>query len=127
MTPKLTAKQLALRDLEVARATLARDASLAAEDYSPKALVARSFERYRLVWVAGAVLAGLVALRVVMPAARGSHAQGLSSRSGSSRSGWMALLAAPLLAAGRKAAMNYGLAAFQSFIGRKTPPSTVTT
>jgi len=119
---RLTPKQLALRDLEVARAELARETGLVAEEWSPRAVMARSFERYRVAWIAGAAVAGLAALKFLMPATRSDDSgEGLKagSRGLGSSGGLLGMLSVPLLAMGRKAVMNYGMQFVQSWLQKR--------
>ena len=129
---RLTPKQLALRDLEVARAELARETGLVAEEWSPRAVMARSFERYRMVWIAGAAVAGLAALKLITSSGRSADSDdGLKagSRSLGGSGGLIGMLSVPLLAMGRKAMMNYGMQFVQSWLQKRAEepaPATAT-
>lgn len=129
---RLTPKQLALRDLEVARAELAQQTGLVAEEWSPRAVMARSFERYRMAWIAGAAVAGLAALKLITSSGRSEHSDdGLKngSRGLGGPSGLIGMLTGPLLAMGRKAVMNYGMQLLQSWLQKRaeeTDPASVT-
>lgn len=123
---RLTPKQQALRDLELARHELARETGLVAEEWSPRAVMARSFERYRYIWIAGGVVAGLSAIKLLMPSGssrdadedddleieRPQPSRGLSS-------GLLGLLAGPLISMGRKAVTNYGMQFVQNWLQAK--------
>lgn len=130
---RLTPKQLALRDLEVARAELARQAGFVADEWSPRAVMARSFERYRVAWIAGAAVAGLAALKFLMPSRADDSDAGLGTATrGLGRSGGiLGMLTVPLLAMGRKAMMNYGMQFVQAWLQKRSdepvPASTTST
>lgn len=119
---RLTPKQQALRDLEHARASLAHHAVHAAEEWSPKAILTRSVEKHRALWIGGAAVAGLAVLKAVWPT-RGTHTQHEPSLSGAQRSGLFALLLSPLLGLARKSLMNYGSQMFQSYLQQKISPN----
>ena len=123
---RLTPKQQALRDLELARHELARETGLVAEDWSPRAFMARSLERHRIFWIAGGVVAGLAAIKLLLPyrsspvldedddleLERPQPSRGLSS-------GLLGLLAGPLISMGRKAVTNYGMQFVQNWLQAK--------
>jgi sensor c-di-GMP phosphodiesterase-like protein len=119
---RLTPKQQALRDLEYARASLAHHAVHAAEEWSPKAILTRSVEKHRALWIGGAAVAGLAVLKAVWPSRR-THLQPEPSLSGAQRSGLFALLLSPLLGLARKSLMNYGSQMFQSYLHQKISPN----
>ena len=120
---RLTPKQLALRDLESARVEVSRQIEHVAEEWNPRAVMARSFERYRVAWIAGATVAGLAALKFLMPSPTGADGprDGVGAPRGLERSnGTLAILLMPLLAMGRKAAMNYGAQFVESWLQKRT-------
>lgn len=104
---------------------LARNSVAVAEEYSPRAMVARSFERHRVAWMAGAAGAGLVLMRLLFSGGGGECDDDLPRDHAvpSSRSrGLLGLLTVPLLAYGKKMAMSYGTQFVQSWLsGQKTP------
>ncbi|MBL9181520.1 MAG: hypothetical protein JNN17_05225 [Verrucomicrobiaceae bacterium] len=121
---RLTPKQLALRDLEVARAELARETGLVAEEWSPRAVMARSFERYRVAWIAGAAVAGLAALKFITSSGRSPDSDDddsprIASRGLAGSGGLIGMLTVPLMAMGRKAVMNYGMQFVQSWLQKR--------
>lgn len=118
----VTPKQQALQDLEAARAGLAHHAALAARDWSPRAVISHSIERHRLVWLGGAALAGLVAVRLLLFSGRSNSRRDNLDGSAKNR-GLLALLLTPLLAYGRKAAMSYGARLLQSYVHHKISPN----
>ncbi|MBB5031508.1 hypothetical protein [Prosthecobacter vanneervenii] len=121
---QLTPKQQVLRDLEDARASLAHHASLAAEEWSPKALLTRSVEKHRALWIGGAVIAGMALIKLVMPSASG-RAGGRSENflSGAKGSGLMALLLGPAIAFARRSVLNYGTQWFETYLRSKVSPN----
>ena len=119
---RLTPKQLALRDLEDARASLAHHASLAVEEWSPRALFTRSVEKHRALWIGGAAVAGLALIKLILSTgSQGGRHEGLLS-SAKSR-GWLALLLGPLLAFARKSALNYGAQLFETYLHQQVSPN----
>ena len=119
---QLTPKQQALRDLEDARASLAHHASHAVEEWSPKALITRSVEKHRALWIGAAAVAGLAVLKAVWPS-RGTARHPEGSFSSAQRSGLFALLLSPLLGLARKSLMSYGTQLFESYLRQKISPN----
>jgi hypothetical protein len=119
---RLTPKQQALRDLEEARGSLAYHASHAAEEWSPKALITRSVEKHRALWIGAASVAGLAVLKAVWPS-RGAAQRHAGSLSGAQRSGLFALLLSPLLGLARKSLLNYGTQIFETYLRQKISPN----
>lgn len=118
----LTPKQQALRDLDYARASLAHHAVHAAEEWSPKAIITRSVEKHRGLWIGAAAIAGLAVLKAIWPSRR-THFQPEASLSGAQRSGLFALLLSPLLGLARKSLLSYGSQLFQSYLRQKISPN----
>jgi hypothetical protein len=119
---RLTPKQLTLRDLEIARAELERETGLVAEEWSPRAVMARSFERYRVAWIAGAALVGLAAFKFLMSSSRVDDSDDSPrsvSRGLAGSGGLIGMLTVPLMAMGRKAVMNYGMQFFQNWLQKR--------
>ena len=119
---QLTPKQLALRDLEDARASLAHHAAHAVEEWSPKAILTRSVEKHRAIWIGAAAVAGLAVLKAIWPS-RGSSHYSEGSLSGAKRSGLFALLLSPLLALARKSVMSYGTQWLQTYLHQRISPN----
>jgi sensor c-di-GMP phosphodiesterase-like protein len=119
---QLTPKQQVLRDLEAARASLAHHATQAAEEWSPRALVSRSFAKHRSLWIGGAALVGLVLTRLFRPAGNAdSHRDNLSSLA--KDRGLFALLLGPILSLSRKTLLDYAAQLFESFLRQKISPN----
>lgn len=118
----LTPKQQALHDLEYARASMAYHASHAAEDWSPRAIITRSVEKHRALWIGGAAVAGLLLLKALWPSRHTiyTHAGPVTS---AKRSGWSALLLGPLIALARKYAVSYGTQMLQTYMRHKVSPN----
>jgi hypothetical protein len=120
---RLTPKQQALRDLELARHELARETGLVAEEWSPRAVLTRSFERYRMLWIAGGVVAGLATIKLLMPSGSSRDDDNFDDDEierpppprGLGR-GLLGLMAGPLINMGRKAVTNYGMQFVQSWL-----------
>jgi hypothetical protein len=125
---RLTPKQQALRDLELARHELARESGLAADEWSPRAVLTRSFENHRMLWIAGSLVAGLAAIRLLLPSAASRAEDGFDHEepsrrrpSGGLTGGIVGLLAGPLIQMGRKAVTEYGMQWAQAWLqGRQT-------
>lgn len=120
---QLTPKQQVLRDLEEARASMALHATLVAEEWSPSALVARSFTKHRTFWIGGAALAGLALMKLVWPASESDDRRDGFMSAAKNHRGLFALLLSPLLAFGRKAVLNYGSQLFESYLRQKVSPN----
>lgn len=119
---RLTPKQQALRDLDDARASLAYHASHAAEDWSPRAILTRSVEKHRAVWMGAAAVAGVVLVKSLWPS--GSSSSKHDGHFASAKSGGtFALLLAPLLSLARKSVLNYGTQLFESYLRQKVSPN----
>jgi hypothetical protein len=123
---RLTPKQQAMRDLELARAELAQQSGLVADEWSPRAVMARSFERYRVAWIAGGVVAGLAVLKLVLPSS--SRAVEDDYEDADERpvepvlrsAGLISRLTLPLVMMGRKAVLNYGMQFVQSWLQKRS-------
>jgi hypothetical protein len=115
---QLTPKEQALQDLEAARASLAHHATLAAEEWTPRALITRSIEKHRALWIGGAALAGLALVKFAWP-----NNQRDNFTTTAKNRGLVALLLSPLLALGRKSILNYGAQWFESYLKQKISPN----
>lgn len=119
---ELNPKQQVLRDLEAARASLAHHASQAAEEWNPRALMARSFARHRSLWIGGAALAGL-ALTQIFRSIGGSGGRHDNLSAAAKNRGLFALLLGPLLSLGRRTLLDYGSQLFETFLRQKISPN----
>jgi hypothetical protein len=113
--PKLTPKQLALRDLEEARTLLSVHVHLASEEWNPRVLVRQSMQKHLWAWVSAAAVGGLVLWRVLVPAPRAKIGRDISGAS-AKKSGLIALLMTPMLGMARQAALKYGSSFLQSYL-----------
>ena len=115
---QLTPKQRVLRDLEAARASLANHATQAAEEWTPRALMSRSFEKHRSLWIGGMALAGLALTQLLRSGGRRENFTATAKNSG-----LVALLLGPFLALGRKTLIEHGTRWFESFLHQKISPN----
>ena len=119
---RLTPKQQALRDLEDARASLAHHAALAVEEWSPRALLTRSVEKHRALWLGAAAIAGVAVLKFIWPAGNSNNKHDNFFAGAKSR-GLFALLLSPLLALARKSVLNYGSQWVETYLRTKVSPN----
>lgn len=119
---RLTPKQQALRDLEDARASLAHHAVHAMEEWSPQALITRSVQKHRGLWIGAATIAGAAFLKWLWPTGS-SHSRQDHPVSGARYGGWLALLLSPLAALVRKSVLNYGTQWFETYLHQKVSPN----
>jgi len=74
-----TLKRRAIVALDEARLELSTEFHRAQRDYSPQALVQKSFEKHRVWWIAGAAAGGLLAVSLVFnKRARAGNGQGMA-------------------------------------------------
>ena len=121
----LTPKQQAIADLEAARASLTPHWQAVAASTSPAALVRRSILQHQVAWAAGAVVAGLIAIRWLLPFKQRKNGRDTPIKSAKTGS-ILALLASPLLGMARKAALSYLTQHVQNYLqshsSAKNPP-----
>ncbi len=115
---EMTPKEQALRDLEDARVSLALHATLAVEEWSPRAMIARSIVKHRALWIGGAALAGLGLMKFMWP--NNQHDNLIVT---AKNRGLLALLLSPLLTLGRKSILNYGAQWFETYLKQKISPN----
>lgn len=115
----LTPKQQALRDIEDARASLARHTALAVTEWSPRAVLARSFERHTALWIGGTALAGLALVRFAWASSSAQNGASTKSTSSNRSRSLRALLIGPVIALARKSAMGYASSLFESYLRRQ--------
>lgn len=123
---RLTPKQQALRDLEEARFSLDWHAAHAVEEWSPRALLARSMQKNRLLWIGGAALGGL-ALMQLLRFSVGANNRRDNLNAPAKNLGWLALLLGPLVTLGRKTILNHAAQLFESYLHQKVSPNATTT
>lgn len=118
----LTPKQQALHDLEEARGALAHHAGHVAEEWNPKAIVTRSVQKHRAVWLGAAVIAGAAVLKLVWPSGGAGHRHEPYLSESKSR-GLLALLLSPLIGLARKSIMHYGTQWVENYLQSKVSPN----
>lgn len=111
---RLTPKQQAIHDLELARNILGEELSLAAVELSPRLMVQRSLKEHRWAWIGGAGVAGLVLVRLLMPTRRKFERD--NSAPSATKSGLIALILASMLGMVRRAALNYATQHAKSYL-----------
>ncbi len=123
---RLTPKQQALRDLEEARFSLDWHAAHAVEEWSPRALLARSMQKNRLLWIGGAALGGLALMQLLRFSVSANNRRD-NLNAPAKNLGWLALLLGPLVTLGRKTIMNHAAQLFESYLHQKVSPNATTT
>ncbi|HYF35552.1 MAG TPA: hypothetical protein VD994_09710 [Prosthecobacter sp.] len=102
---RLTPKELAIHDIEVARNALGEHLYQAAAEFNPRNIVSRSVSDHRWLWIGGAMLGGLALVRLLLPSRRKIERD--NNVSSATKSGLIALILAPMLGMVRRAALNY--------------------
>lgn len=115
----LTPKQQALRDIEDARAALARHTALAVTEWSPRAVLVRSFEKHAALWIGGTALAGLALFRFAWASSSAQSSTSTKTASQNRSRSLRALLIGPVIALARKSAMGYASNLFESYLRRQ--------
>lgn len=108
-----------MRDIEDARASLARHTSLAVAEWTPRAVLTRSFEKHPALWIGGAALAGLAIVRLALspsPAQKGTPSNVNPTNQGRRL---RACLLGPFITLARKSAMSYASGLFESYLQRR--------
>lgn len=106
-------KRQVLADLERARGELVRHSGRASVQLSPAALAQRSFQKHRIVWIAGALVAGALVVRLVIAPPRNKNERDNPSKSGT-KGTLLRMITDSVLAAGRKAAVTMATRYFQN-------------
>ena len=120
---QVTAKQQALADLEAARASLAHHGHLAAEEWSPRAVIGRTFEKHRIWWLSGAVVAGIIAIRALRPAVSPHNGRDNPISTAKNRA-FLSFLMGPLIALGRRRVLDQATRIFESYFHQHFSPNT---
>jgi hypothetical protein len=102
---RLTPKEQALQNLETARAALGEHLYQAAAEFNPRTMVRQSMEQHRWGWIAGAAIAGLLLVRLVLPRRRKFERD--NAAASATKGGLIALILAPMLGMVRRAALTY--------------------
>ncbi len=111
----LTAKEQALKDLDVARALLGNHLHLATEELNPRVILRRSLREHTWVWIAGAGIGGLLLVRSLLPSRAPKFGRDNFDAS-ATKSGLIALILSPMLVMARQAAVKYGTEFLQSYL-----------
>jgi len=106
-------KKRLLAELDRARLDLGVHARRASDQLSPTAIVERSVRKHRVAWIAGATVAGVLVLRLLMPSSSVKNERDKSAKSGT-KGTLFRLLSDSLITMGRKAAVNYATRFFQN-------------
>lgn len=115
-------KRQLLVDLDRARLAVVVHSEETVRQLSPAAMVERSFQKHRVVWIAGAAVAGVVALRFLFSPRAPKIERDNFLKSGT-KAGLFRLLAAPLLNVGKKAAVDFATQYFKNRFKQPFPTS----
>ena len=115
-------KRQLLVDLDRARLALAVHSEETARQLSPAAMVERSFQKHRAAWIAGAAVAGALALRFIFSPRAPKLERDNFLKSGT-KNRLFQLLAAPLLTVGKKAAVDFAAQYFKNRFKQPFPAS----
>ena len=110
-----------LQELDSARAELGVHLRHATEEWSPAAVVRRSFERHRWVWLAGGAAAGLLLVRMLTLPAPGKFRRD-NSGAPVKKSGLIWQILSPVAPLARQIALKHGLELLQSYLNPPHPP-----
>jgi hypothetical protein len=111
-----------IAEMSEARAVMAHHAGVVSVEYTPTAILRRSFQRHKAAWMVGAAVAGLVALRLVFPSREAKNSRDKSGKP-ATKGAISGFLAGSLAAAARKAALSYAQKQVQHFIHNQLSPS----
>lgn len=114
-------KRQAIVDMERARAALSYHTGRASVEFSPVAVLKRSFHKHRLAWVIGGAAAGLLVARKIF-AARAARQEENDGRETRAQRSLSQVLAGSLFAAARKAAIAYAGKFVQDYIKHRIHP-----
>ena len=112
---RLTPKQQAIRELEIARQALGVHIHAAATDWSPTKVVQRSFEKHRWAWMTGAGIGGLILIRFLMPRPRLKIERDNSGAS-ATKSGLIALILTSVFGMVRQVALKHATQYFTGYL-----------
>lgn len=120
--PAVKTKAQVLQELDSARAELGVHLRHATEEWSPAAVVRRSFERHRWLWMAGGTLAGVLFVRLLSPSAQGKFRRD-NSEAPVKKSGLIWQILSPVAPLARQFALKHGLELLQSYLNPPHPPT----
>ncbi len=114
-------KLRAVADLAHARTALSHHTERASLEFAPGAIISRSIQKHRAAWIIGAAVAGVVALRFVLPSRSRKNRRDNFSKS--DRKGTLSrLLSSALMGAARKSAFAYAANYFQNYLKQQFQP-----
>lgn len=116
----LTPRQQALHDLALARTALGPQWQSATAIMRPAALIQSSVQKHRIAWVAGALITGFVAVRLLLPSAKPKNERDSQPKVGK-KLGIIALIASPLLGMARTAVLSLVTTQVQNYIANQHP------
>ncbi|MEZ5388011.1 MAG: hypothetical protein R3F13_21090 [Prosthecobacter sp.] len=119
----MNAKEQALQDLQAARVALAHHGRLAAEEWSPRAVIGRSFEKHRIWWLSGALLAGLIVIRGLRSPVSTNNGRDIPVVAAKNRTLWSFVLG-PVIALGRRKVLDQASQFFESYFKHQFSPNT---
>jgi len=119
---QLNAKQQAVLDLEAARASMAQHGLLVVEEWSPRALLGRSFEKHRVWWLSGALVAGLLIIRGFRSSPPNYNGPDKVITTAKNRR-LFAFILGPALALGRRKLVDHGTRLLESYFSHKFSPN----
>lgn len=96
-------KQRLVAQLRESRLALTQESKNAREQYQPTAIAARSFQNHKTAWIIGGAVAGLLAIRLLLPSKNRSDISGKTAK----KRGFSGLLSGIALTLAQRAAMNY--------------------
>lgn len=111
----INAKQLAIAELAAARANLGPQWNALAQQARPTHIIQQSVKNHRLWWIGGALVAGFVGIRAILPASNTKNRRDTSAKSAKT-SGILALIASPILGMARKATLSWLATQFQLYL-----------
>lgn len=114
-------KAQVLRELDSARAELGVHLRHATEEWSPSAVMRRSIERHRWVWMAGSTVAGLLLVRLLTSTAPSKFRRD-NSDAPVKKSGLIWQILSPVAPLAQQFALKHGLEFLQSYLNPPHPP-----
>lgn len=97
-------KQRLVAQLQESRLALSMEAEKAREQYSPAALASRSLQKHKIAWIVGGAVAGLVAIRLLLPSK--NNRSDISGKTATKR-GFSGVLSGIAKTFVQRAALNY--------------------
>jgi len=117
----LSPKQQAIADLEWARSQIGAQWVTVSQQASPSHLLQQSIKKHRPWWIGGAVVAGFLGIRALLPTAKNKNRRDTKAESVKT-GGLIALIASPVLGMARKAALSWLTTQFQLYLQSTVKP-----